>query len=138
MGKAIPYDYRLKIVEQIKSGASYDALSQEMGYSKSGIKKIWYAFKKEGEASLKNKYINCGRNSDYSGTVRSAVKELRDNGQGGSYIRSKLLQKYPQLTIPSERTLQRWWVKEGSNSKKGRPEAVEKKSGVIKHMTLGK
>ena len=130
MGKAIPYDYRLKIVERIKSGESYDAITEEMGYSKSGIKKIWYAFKKEGEASLKNKYTNCGRNSDYTSAVRDAVKELRDNEQGGGYIRSKLLQKYPQLAAPSERTLQRWWVIEGSNNKKGRPEAVEKKSGV--------
>ena len=40
MGKAIPYDYRLKIGERIKSGESYDTISQEMGYSKSGIKKV--------------------------------------------------------------------------------------------------
>ena len=107
MGKAIPYDFRVKIVERIKAGEGYDELAKEMGYSESGIKKIWYAYQKNGETSYKNKYGNCGCNPSYTTTIRDAVKEIRDNQQGGGYVRSKLAQKYPHLSVPSERTLQR-------------------------------
>lgn len=127
MGKAIPYAYRIKIVERLKAGENYKALSEEMGYSESGIKKIWRNYKKEGEESFKNKYKNCGRNSSYNQELWEKVKEIRDNGQGGSYVYSKLNQLYPDLSIPSERTIQRWWVKEGTNRKKGRPLDIEKK-----------
>ena len=124
MGKAIPYDFRVKIIERIQEGESYHILAQEMGYSESGVKKIWYAFKKYGEASLCNKYKNCGRNPLYTTSVHDAIKEIRDNKQGGGYVRSKLEQKYPHLAIPSERTLQRWWVSAGTSNEKGRPRNI--------------
>lgn len=127
MGKAIPYDYRLKIVDRIKLGETAKQLAVEMGYSEAGIKKIWYAYKKEGEDAFKTKYHNCGRTSIYDNTVRQNIKELRDNSQGGSYIRSKLEQKFPDQVAPSERTLQRWWLAEGTNRKKGKPTDSEKK-----------
>lgn len=127
MGKAIPFDYRVKIVDRLKEGEKVKALSKELGYSESGIKKIWYAYKNEGLKAFKNKYSNCGRSSIYGEEVRGLINEIRDNDQGGGYVRSKLGQKHPEKLIPSERTIQRWWVKEGTNRKKGRPLDVEKK-----------
>ena len=98
-----------------------------MGYSESGIRKIWYGYQKEGKKIYENKYGNCGPKSDYRITVRAAIKEIRDNEQGAYYVHSKLKQKYPKLAIPSARTIQRWWVKEGTNRTKGRPREYEKK-----------
>lgn len=130
MGKAIPYDYRAKIVIKIESGQSYQETAAEFGYSESGIKKIWYAFKKEGESSFIPKYGNCGRISPYKEEIRDKVDEIRDNQQGGTYVYSKLKAKHPDLSIPSVRTLTRWWAKEQTNRPKGRPKEKEKKNGV--------
>ena len=127
MGQAIPYDIRVKIISRLKTGEKADSLAKEFGYTESGIKKLWYKYKKEGAAAYKNNYGNCGQKSRYSSKLRSLVKELRDNEQGACYICSKLAQKYPDIAIPSERTLQRWWVKAGTNRRKGRPKDYEKK-----------
>ncbi|MEM6404667.1 MAG: helix-turn-helix domain-containing protein [Cyanobacteria bacterium P01_D01_bin.116] len=138
MGKAIPYDYRVKIVQRIKSGQSYQEVSQAFGYSESGIKKLWYSYKKPGETVLQTKYSNCGSSSPYGEAVRNKVAELRDNEQGSTYIYSKLKEKYPQLPTPSARTLNRWWVKEQTNRPKGRPKEEEKKHGAKNLIILGK
>lgn len=127
MGKAIPYDYRVKIVQRLQGGERTKDLALEFGYSESGIKKIWYGYKKEGEEVYHNKYSNCGSPRKYSKTIKRAISEIRDNNQGGGYVRSKLEQHYPGQKIPSERTLQRWWVSEGTNREKGRPRDNEKK-----------
>lgn len=127
MGKAIPYDYRVKMIERIKNGEEIESIAEDLGYSSSGIRKIWRSYKKEGEESLKTKYKNCGRPSSYTDLTVKLVEEVRDNSQGGSYVRSKLEQIYPDMKAPSERTLQRWWVKQGTNRQRGRPTIHEKK-----------
>ena len=130
MGKAIPYDYRVKIVERIKSGQNYQETAAEFSYSESGIKKIWYAYKKDGPSSFVPKYANCGRSSPYNKDIRDNVSKIRDNQQGGSYVFSKLKAQYPDSPTPSIRTLTRWWAKEQTNRPKGRPKAAEKKLGA--------
>jgi len=74
----------------------------------------------------------------YDSKIRASIKEIRDNEQGSTYVRSKLLQKHPNMTIPSARTIQRWWVKEGTNREKGRPMDCEKKDGAKPLMKGGK
>jgi len=138
MGKAIPYAYRKKIVARRKSGESYKSISKALGYSESGIKKIWYKYQKEGESCFKTNYKNCGSRTVYGKTVREAVFKLRDNQQGSSYIHSKLLIEHPNLAIPSARTLRRWWVKEQTNRKKGKPTEGEKRGGANTAITPGK
>ena len=138
MGKAIPYDFRVTIVKRIKQGERFAELAEETGYSLSGIKKIWYAYKREGESAFHTKYCNCGKSSLYDSPVRDAVLEIRDNKQGGTYVRSKLKQQHPHLLIPHERTLQRWWASDGSNRTKGRPTDSEKKVGAKNHTKHGK
>lgn len=158
MGQPIPYDYRLKIVNRMKAGAKSKDLAQEYGYSESGVKKIWYRYKKEGEKGLELKYRNCGRKSVYSPEMRKLVNTLRDNNQGGDYIHSKLKllqqnqqnqqnQQFSTLNmvrdidlekIPCARTLQRWWQSTEENRANHRPTNSEKKAGPILHMTHGK
>lgn len=127
MGQAIPYDVRLKIVERKKLKHSNNDIASELGYSESGIKKIWYTYKKAGNECLKTKFSNCGRHSPYEKIIFSYIDEVRDNEQGAGYVRSKLVQKYPDLKLPHERTIQRWWVKSKTNRKRGKPSKKEKK-----------
>jgi transposase len=130
MGKAIPYDSRKKIVERKSKGFTSKEVAQEFGYSQSAVNKIWYQYKKEGESAFYNNYQKCGQSKAYSKEIQDLSNELRDNQQGGVYIRCKLESKYPNLSIPSERTLQRWWKEQGTNRKKGRPNQREKKDGA--------
>jgi len=138
MGKAIPFAYRQKIVERRKSGESYESISAALGYSESGVKKIWYKYQKEGEAAFSTNYSNCGSHSPYAQSIHETVNILRDNQQGSSYIYSKFVLKHPNLVAPSARTLRRWWVKEQTNRKRGTPSSNEKKGGVNIVITLGK
>ena len=135
MGKAIPFDYRKKIVARKKEGDSSSIITHDYGYSESGINKIWYRYKKEGDKVFTNNYQNCGQSKSYDKKLRDCCNELRDNKQGGTYVRSKLEKEYSKDKIPHERTIQRWWQEQGLNTKKGRPSNKEKSWSVTAHET---
>lgn len=130
MGKALSYAIREKIIERRKKGQAYKKIALALDCSEAGAKKIWYAYQKEGDQALLTKYSNCGGHTVYDAEVRAAVKKIRDNQQGGSYVRSKLLKNHPNLPTPCIRTLTRWWNKEGTNRSKGRVRKTEKKMVV--------
>lgn len=127
MGKALSYAVRKKITERRQKGETFCEIAQSLHCSESAVKKIWYAYKKEGEAAFDNKYDNCGRHSIYSESVKQQANAIRDNQQGAYYVHSKLLELVKLCAVPSTRTLNRWWVKAGTNRKAGRPTSVEKK-----------
>lgn len=138
MGKAISYDQRLKVVERCEEGEDHEVIATSLQVSISFVKKLWRKYKKEGKSALQSNYNNCGVKSTYSSEIREAVQKLRDHKQGGNYIHSKLRLTYSDQGVPSARTLQRWWVKEGTNRLKGRVTKSEKKSGANEHMKSGK
>lgn len=138
MGRAISYDERVKIVERVKAGESYETIALDINRSIVGVKKIWYAYKKEGTSAFKTKYLNCGRSSEYAQAIRDDLNQLRDNQQGADYVHSKFLAQYPDRKAPHPRTLNRWWQEAGTARPKGRPSTPEKKSGVSLLMKLGK
>ena len=127
MGKAISYDHREKIVQRKKQGQDDYQIAKDLGVSQGVVRKILKLYQIKGIAAFETNYSNCGKTSCYGEEVRKAVKKIRDNRQGAAYVRSKLLQHYPHLDAPSERTLTRWWKKEKTNRSKGRPVEREKK-----------
>ena len=129
MGKAISYAVREKIVARRQQGEKYSEIAMAFNCSESGVKKIWYAYQKTGESALKTNYHNCGGHSIYGSDIKELVKEIRDNQQGSYYVHSKLELKRPKEDLPSARTINRWWKKEGSSRKVGRPSSSEKKTG---------
>jgi len=138
MGKALSYAVREKIVLRRKQGQSYVRIAADLGCSESGVKKIWYAYQKQGDSALLNAYSNCGRQSPFSPAVHIAIDSIRDNGQGAPYVYSKLSKDYPDLLIPKARTLNRWWKQDGTNRARGRRVGRKKKGGPIKPIILGK
>lgn len=138
MGKAIPYDKRKQIIDLKLSGQTHQSIAIELGYSISSVKSLWSSYKKIGIQAFQNNYKNCGQTKCYSKEIQDLCNELRDNQQGGAYIRSRLEQKYPDLSIPNERTIQRWWKSQGTNRSKGRPTKSEKKVGAKHRMRPGK
>lgn len=127
MGKALSYAVRETIILRRKKGQPYKKIAADLNCSEPGVKKIWYAYKKEGDSALLTKYSNCGKSSDYGQEVRDAINEIRDNQQGASYVRSKLIKNHPDLKAPCLRTMTRWWLAEGTNRKRGRVRKEEKK-----------
>jgi len=138
MGKAISHAKREMIVKRRQSGAGYDEIANDLGLSTPGVKKIWYAYQKEGEAGLQTKYGNCGRNSKYGDEVREQLSDIRDNNQGADYVASKFIQAYPDQPCPSPRTLQRWWQAQGTSLPRGRVSNTQKKPGADEPMKCGR
>lgn len=137
MGQAISFTHRQKIVQRRQRGETYSKIAEAYGFSVSGVKKIWYDFQNRGEDAFKTNYSNSGRPSPYSSEIRKKVSEIRDNEQGGNYVASKFRQRYPDLTGPSARTLQRWWAQSGTANPQGRPKEEIKKTGVKNLMGAG-
>jgi len=118
MGKPIPYDYRVKIVRDRESGKPFAQIAQEVGYSMSGVKKIWRQFKTQGESGLGFNYHKCGRRSPYDEKIHDLIDSIKDGDQGAPFVRSILAYQNPDLRIPHERTIQRWWKSKGANRPK--------------------
>jgi transposase len=138
MGKAISYDHRKKIVADYQSGKTYSEISEGLGYSINGVRKIWYAYQKQGELSFNTSYKSCGTTSKYDSPIREAVKKIKTGEQGATFVYSMLKVKNPELNSPSVRTLQRWWKKENISRSKGKPKKYEKKIGLMKPTKLYK
>ena len=130
MGKAISFTKRQKIVDRRSRGDSFSTIATDFELSIPGVKKIWYAYQKNGATALTTKYSNCGAKGRFSQQVRQRVEQLRDNQQGADYIVSKFEARYPDSPCPSVRTLQRWWQAEGTGLKRGRVAEAKKKNGA--------
>lgn len=127
MPSAISFAKRQKIIQRRQGGQAFQQIAQDLGLSKSGVKKIWYAYRKVGAAALENQYGKAERPSLFDDQVRQRIEALRDNNQGADYIVSKYRNKYPDEKCPSARTLQRWWKKQGSNLPRGGVKGEKKK-----------
>jgi hypothetical protein len=139
MGRVISYDVRVKILERKSAGAETRVIASDYDISESVVNKIWRKHLEQGkEAALQTKYSNCGRISNIDEKILTELAIIRDNNQGASYVHFKLKDKFPDLKVPSVRTLQRWWAKEGTGLPRRRPKRVEKKDGVNKPMKLGR
>lgn len=123
MAKPIPYDYRVRLIKLRQSGRTYSSIAKEFGISERSIQRLWKRYQIEGESALKTKYHQSGRRSTYSSIIRDKIAEIRDGDQGAPYVRSQLLMKNAEEEIPHERTIQRWWLKQGINRPKGRPKS---------------
>lgn len=137
MPSPLAYDIRRQIIARRQAGERYAVIACAYGCSVSGVKKIWYAWQKDGEAALAPNYSKCGRPKDVSDDIWAAVDDIRDNMQGASYVYSRLLMRFPQDDCPSIRTIQRRWKAQSTNRKKGRPHDAEKKAGRKLHMRPG-
>jgi transposase-like protein len=138
MARAIPYDFRLKIIQRKQSGDDNQAIASDFGISESGVKKIWRQYLQQGDEALHTKFANCGRASPYGEEMRTKVSDIRDNDQGAGYVYSKLKGEMPDQPVPSIRTLQRWWSASGAGRPKGRPARGEKKDGAKKPTIPGR
>lgn len=121
MAKPIPYDYRRQLVTLRKSGKKFKEIVKIIPYSEASLKRLWSRYKKEGEKGLLTRYQNCGIKSPYEETVKERIDSVKDGDQGAPYVRSQLLELYPEMKVPSERTIQYWWKSAGASRPKEPP-----------------
>lgn len=120
MASPIPYDIRIKIIERRQSGKTFQQIAEEFGYSDRGIKKIWKRFQDHGQTGLKTSYAKSGRPSLCDQSLWNLIDQVRHGDQGAPYIRSVLLERFPDRVIPHERTIQRWLKARGLNRPRGK------------------
>jgi transposase len=116
MGGALPMHLRSLIVEQYSQGnTTLLAISQQHGLSYATVRTIWKRYKAQGSVGLIPHYNHCGPSKPKSEEViyRCALWLKRHHPLwGAALIRTILRQRYVHLTLPSERTLQRWFKAE--------------------------
>ncbi|MEO1401597.1 MAG: helix-turn-helix domain-containing protein [Cyanobacteria bacterium J06635_1] len=112
MPSAIAVPIRRQMIELRKQGKSYREIAQQLGQSRHSVRQICHRWRKGGEAALEPNYGQCGyRGITFERLVwRSAIYLKRRHPEwGGGFIRVKLQQRWPNHSIPSKRTLQRWF-----------------------------
>ena len=103
---------RQQMVELRTQGKSYRQIGEQLGQSPHSIRQICRRWRSGGIAGLAPSYERCGHRQIKSDTLvwRGAIylKRLHPNW-GAGMIRVQLQQRWSHLSIPSERTLQRWF-----------------------------
>jgi hypothetical protein len=112
MPRAVPQPIRELIVQRHQAGESLHAIAQDLERPFYTVRKLWRRFRDRGEIGLVPDYAPCSHATPHTSPliVRAAVwLKRRHPGWGAGLIRVLLQRKWPQVPVPSERTLQRWF-----------------------------
>ena len=116
MPSALPQWIRLEIIEQKSKGMTLLDIAEQKHLSYSTVRNIYKRYLTEGVQGLTPHYYNCHRPGPKRDHLiyRAALwlKRLHQDW-GAALIRLKLQQRYDQLYVPAERTLQRWFKSQG-------------------------
>lgn len=127
MPSAIAVPIRQQMVELRQQGKSYRQIGEALGQSRHSVRQICRRWRQGGMEGLAPSYERCGHRQIKSEQVvwRGAIylKRLHPDW-GGGMIRVQLQQRWSQLSIPSERTLQRWFRAAGVATSGGERRAV--------------
>jgi hypothetical protein len=116
MPSAIAVPIREQILSLKEQGKTYLQIGEALGLSRHTVRGICYRVQKEGKEALNPNYEHCGkRESQFERLLwRSAIfLKRRYPTWGGGIIRVVLKKRWPEQTMPTERTLQRWFLKAG-------------------------
>lgn len=110
MPTAIAISVRQTIIERRQQGEKFTQIARELKLSYGTVRNIWRQFQSEGH--LTPHYDQCRHTAIRKGAALYAsavqLKQLHP-GWGAGLIRLELATTYPTATLPSERTLQRWF-----------------------------
>ncbi len=115
MPRPIPYERRREIIRRKQAGESLSEIAEALDLSYWTVRQIWRRFRDEGEKGLQNRYRSGPRERKFATEVYQKAIQLKQEHPrwGAGLIRSLLLEQWPKEEVPSERTLQRWWEREG-------------------------
>lgn len=118
MGLALSLKTRMQIIEMLAAGKPPIKIGEELDCSVVTVYNIKKRHSEQGPQGLKPSYSNCGNRPPREGDkpYRSVryLKRLHP-GWGAEKILSEIKYKYPTLTLPTKRTVNRWFVSWGYN-----------------------
>lgn len=117
MPAAIAVPIRQQMVDLQAQGKSYREIAQQLKQSRHSVRRICTRYQRE--QTLVPQTERCGHRGICFERLlwRSAIELKRRHREwGGGIIRVLLQQRWPEGSIPSERTLQRWFRSAGVGS----------------------
>lgn len=109
------YQTRVEAINRWISGEKIRQISNDLKIDYDTLRGWVKRYKESGEASLKFRYVNCGRRAKVPANIEERAifhKNLRRENWGAPRIRVELKKEFPDEYIPSERHLQRLFTKE--------------------------
>jgi hypothetical protein len=123
MPRAVDVPVRQEIVARREAGQSLAVIAQALGLSFWTVRQIWRRYRAQGAAALTPDHARCGWHGPRGARLvwRAAVwlKRLH-RSWGGGMIATLLRCRWPDLSVPHERTLQRWFRQAGVASTRRR------------------
>ena len=114
MPAAIPIGKREEIVSRRKDGESFARIGRQMGMAYGTVRKIWQHYGKNGE--LSPAYERCAHREvrkEKAIYERAIALKRAHPGWGGGLMWVELAEEFDEASLPSERTLQRWFHRGG-------------------------
>jgi hypothetical protein len=102
---------RQLIVQRHEQGESLSRIAQQLHLARDTVRRLWRRYRDHGAAGLAPRYARCGGRGPRAPRVlwRATLwLRRRHPDWGAGLIRVLLRQRWPQLAVPHERTLQRW------------------------------
>ncbi len=123
---------RLEIVKRHEKGESLRSISEELHMSYETVKKIWRHWQVKGAIEPNYEQARQRGTRTYGEAQALALEMKRLHPRwGAQLILLEMQQAQPQMTLPSVRTLQRWFVEAGMNR------SSQVKSQRVKHVQRG-
>ena len=110
----MPIGKREEIVNRRKDGESFAGIARQMGMPYGTVRKIWQHYTKNGE--LAPAYAGCAQREVRKNKAiyeRAIALKRAHPGWGGGLIWVELAEEFDEASLPSERTLQRWFHRGG-------------------------
>lgn len=123
MPAAMPYEIRRQIVERHQAGETLVSISHDLGISYDTVRKIWQHWRRHGKLTPNYEQARQKGTRKYQAVYDEAVEMKRAHPKwGAQIILLELQQRYPDMDLPSVRTLQTWFKHAGVN----RPRRLQK------------
>ena len=122
MGKALSLLQRQQIITLREAGHTYESIREQLDLSFSSVRTICQRYQKEGEKGLQTNYANCGKPVvDRSNLIYRAALWLKHLHPlwGSPRIHTKLQERYG-ASVPTIRTINRWYVAVGLHKPRNR------------------
>lgn len=114
MPKPIPVAKRRQIVERHQQGESLKQIAEDLSMAYASVRNVWGLYRREGR--IEPNYGACGRRGVQASrrVYRAALWLKREHPTWGAPLIGQLIRdKWPDEAMPSARTLQRWFRREG-------------------------
>jgi transposase len=122
--KAVPLAIRNEIISRYQQGDHRADIAADFGLHSRTVLKLCRRYQDRGEEGLTPDYARSGRQeSEFPHFIWQTACDLRleHPDWGASAIHQQLTVRYPEETLPSIRSLQRWFQTNGCNRRRGRP-----------------